>query len=75
MLIAAGAVIWQNWLDKLSAQKARLALGTTWAFIFIGALIGGALSLPIAPINSRLWNITREVHDIFIEQIGWQEMI
>lgn len=75
MLIAAGAVFWQNWLDKFSVQKARPALGATWAFIFIGALIGGALSLPIAPINSTLWNITREVHDIFTEQIGWQEMI
>jgi 4-amino-4-deoxy-L-arabinose transferase-like glycosyltransferase len=75
MLVAAGAVFWQNWLDKLSAQKARLALGMTWAFIFIGTAIGSALSLPIAPINSLLWNITREVHDIFTEQIGWQEMI
>ena len=75
MLIAAGAVFWQNWLDKLSAQKARLALRMTWAFIFIGTAIGSALSLPIAPINSLLWNITREVHDIFTEQIGWQEMI
>lgn len=37
--------------------------------------IGGALSLPIAPINSPLWNVTRKVHDIFTEQIGWHEMI
>lgn len=75
MLFAAGAVAWQGWVEKLSAQSARLAIVATWSLIGIGAVIGGALSLPIAPINSPLWNVTREVHDIFTEQIGWHEMI
>jgi 4-amino-4-deoxy-L-arabinose transferase-like glycosyltransferase len=75
MLIAAGAVAWQGWLTKLSAQKSRLMLGTTWSLLLIGTLVGGALSLPIAPINSALWNVTSEVHDIFTEQVGWHEMI
>jgi len=75
MLIAAGAVAWQGWLEKISEQKARVAVGVTWTLIILGALVGGALSLPIAPINSPLWNVTSEVHDIFTEQIGWQEMI
>jgi 4-amino-4-deoxy-L-arabinose transferase-like glycosyltransferase len=75
MLFAAGAVAWQGWLEKLSAQWARFVFGATWAFIFMGAVVGGALSLPIAPINSPLWDITSEVHDIFTEQIGWHEMI
>ncbi|HSM72510.1 MAG TPA: glycosyltransferase family 39 protein [Anaerolineales bacterium] len=75
MLFAAGAVAWQGWLGKLSAQKARIALAATWVFILIGVVIGGALSLPIAPINSPLWEVTSEVHDIFTEQIGWHEMI
>jgi hypothetical protein len=73
-------VAWQGWIDRQrlersSAQKARLAQSLTWAGIGIGALISGALALPIAPINSPLWNITREVHDTFTEQIGWPEMI
>ena len=75
MLIAAGAVVWQGWLDRLSAQTSRLVQGITWTGITIGAIIGGALALPIAPINSPLWDITSEVHDTFIEQIGWPEMI
>lgn len=75
MLIAAGVVVWQGWLAKLSMQKARLMLGTTWSLLLIGTLVGGALSLPIAPINSSLWDVTSEVHDIFTEQIGWHEMI
>lgn len=75
MLIAAGAVVWQGWLDRMSTQKARLAQGVTWTVIGIGAVVSGALALPIAPINSPLWDITSEVHDTFTEQIGWPEMI
>jgi 4-amino-4-deoxy-L-arabinose transferase-like glycosyltransferase len=75
MLIAAGAVVWQGWLDRLSGQRARLVRGVTWSGVAIGAVISGALALPIAPINSPLWDITSEVHDTFTEQIGWHEMI
>lgn len=75
MLFAAGAVAWQGWVEKLSTQSARLVTGSTWGLVGIGAVVGGLLSLPIAPINSPLWNVTREVHDIFTEQIGWHEMI
>ena len=75
MLTAAGAVVWQGWIDRLSVQKARVVRGVTWAGIVVGAAISGALALPIAPINSPLWDITSEVHDTFTEQIGWPEMI
>ena len=75
MLIAAGAVVWQGWMEKLSAGKTRLVTGATWGLVGIGTLVGGALSLPIAPINSPLWDVTSEVHDIFTEQIGWDEMV
>jgi hypothetical protein len=75
MLVAAGAVAWQWWIDRVSVRSARLIKGATWAGIVIGAVISGALALPIAPIHSPLWNITSEVHDNFTEQIGWHEMI
>jgi hypothetical protein len=75
MLIAAGAVVWQGWIDRSSAQTARLVRGITWSGIVIGAVTAGALALPVAPINSPLWHITSEVHDTFTEQIGWPEMI
>jgi hypothetical protein len=75
MLGAAGTVVWQGWLGKLSVQTARFVRGLSWAGIGIGAAISAALALPIAPINSPLWDITSEVHDTFTEQIGWPEMI
>lgn len=75
MLFAGGAVAWQGWLERLTAQKARIVFATTWTFVLIGAVVGGALSLPVAPVNSPLWDVTSEVHDIFTEQIGWHEMV
>ncbi|HSL43579.1 MAG TPA: glycosyltransferase family 39 protein [Anaerolineales bacterium] len=75
MLIAAGAVSWQGSMDQLVEEKARRRLRSTWVGIVIGTIISAALALPIAPINSPLWNITSEVHDTFTEQIGWPEMI
>ena len=75
MLIAAGAVAWERRLDSLSPDMVRSRLSTMSYTLAVGATLGGALALPIAPINSTLWNITSEVHDVFTEQIGWHEMI
>jgi 4-amino-4-deoxy-L-arabinose transferase-like glycosyltransferase len=75
MLIAAGAVVWQGWIDKFAVQKARIALGTTWSILVVGAVFAGVLALPIPPINSPLFKAVADVHDLFTEQIGWHEMI
>jgi hypothetical protein len=39
-----------------------------------GAALGGALMLPIAPVNSEWFNFTSEIHDNFVEEIGWPEL-
>jgi len=75
MLIAAGAVVWQGWIDKLSAQKARIAMGATWSILVVGAVFAGTLALPIPPINSPLFKAVAEIHELFTEQIGWHDMI
>lgn len=75
MLIAAGALVWQGWINKLSVQKSRVALGTTWTALVIGAVLAGTVALPIAPVNSPLFNAVSEVHDLFTEQIGWHDMV
>jgi len=72
MLIAAGAVVWERWLAALSS---RTAWAASWAVLAVGSLLSGALALPIAPVNSGLWEVTREVHDDFAEQIGWPELV
>lgn len=75
MLIAAGVVAWEQWLARRSIGWARLGWGVTWLALVVGVVSGGALMLPIAPINSELWNFTSEVHDNFVEEIGWPELV
>ena len=75
MLLAAGIVLWTQYLAKLSIRWARFGWGSTWVALGLGAIFSGALMLPIAPVNSDLWNISSEVHDNFIEEIGWPELV
>lgn len=74
MLIAAGVVVWEQWVALLSATQARVARGLTWGGLAAGGLIFGPVMLPVAPINSDLWNVTSAIHDNFVEEIGWPEL-
>lgn len=75
MLIAAGAVVWQERLAKMPEQKVRNNVRLTWIEMALGAMLGMALGLPIAPINSAWWNVVSKTHDTFTEEIGWPDMI
>jgi hypothetical protein len=41
----------------------------------LAAVVGAAVALPIAPVGSRGWAISRRAHDNFAEQIGWPELV
>jgi hypothetical protein len=75
MLIAAGVITWEQWLAQLLSRWARLGWGVTWVMLAVGAIFGGALMLPIAPVNSGWWHFTSKVHDNFVEEIGWPELV
>jgi 4-amino-4-deoxy-L-arabinose transferase-like glycosyltransferase len=75
MLIVAGVVVWEQWLASLPLRPARLVLRATWGALAVGGVLFGAITLPIAPVNSRLWRLTAGVHDNFVEQIGWPELV
>ncbi|HET9587197.1 MAG TPA: glycosyltransferase family 39 protein [Anaerolineales bacterium] len=74
MLIAAGAVVWDGRLQRLSRGKSRFVLASTWTGLILGAAMGIALMLPVAPVGSGWWNVVSDVHDNFAEQIGWVEL-
>lgn len=74
MLFAAGSVVWEKWIARWSATPALVGRALTWAALGAGAILGAALTLPLAPINSPLWRLTSQVHDNFTEQIGWPEL-
>jgi hypothetical protein len=66
MLLAAGAVALMS--------RSRLVRGSIWAALALGAALG-VLLLPIAPVNSVLWNNVSGKADNFREQIGWPELV
>ena len=74
MLVAAGVVVLERWLVSLSAARARLAQGVTWGALAVGGAMSVTLALPIVPINSGLWNLTSDINEGFVEQIGWQDL-
>lgn len=74
MLIAAGAVVWEGWVARLAAGRARLVRGVTWGALAIGGLLFIPVMLPIAPVNSDLWELASQAHDNFVEEIGWPEL-
>src|SRR3990170_1293116 len=75
MLIAAGAVAWEKGLARLSTRERHLLGGITFGALAIGAAGAVVIALPIAPVNSGLWHFTGRVHDLFVEQIGWPELV
>jgi 4-amino-4-deoxy-L-arabinose transferase-like glycosyltransferase len=74
MLVVAGVVTWGRWLAARPAWQAHVLQGITWASLAAGGVIFGALLLPVASINSDLWDTASDIHDNFVEQIGWPEL-
>jgi hypothetical protein len=66
MLLAAGTVA--------LTSRSRLTRGLTWAGLAIGGALG-ILLLPIAPVNSALWNAVSGKNENFREEIGWPELV
>ena len=75
MLLAAGAVVLERWLAARSATLRRFGEIGVACGVALAWIVGGALSLPMAPINSGLWNVTAKVNDNFAEEIGWPELV
>jgi hypothetical protein len=74
MLMAAGAVVWENWLDHTRTIARRIGHVVTWTALAAGAAFSAVTVMPIAPINSSGWRLTSKLHDNFTEQIGWPEL-
>jgi hypothetical protein len=74
MLIAGGSALLGSLLEGLPPRWLRLAYGLQWAAILAGGVVFVLLVTPVAPIGSRLWNITSKMHDQFREEIGWPDL-
>ena len=75
VLIAAGAAFGEQWITSLRPSTSLLIRRNTWWSLAIGGLCAGALTLPIAPLNSAWWRFANTVNGNFDPQIGWPEMV
>ncbi len=74
MLLAAGAVGFESWLELRAEKMRRVGFGVLWSLLAVGSLIGVILMKPIAPINSSLWNVTSGINEEVVEMVGWQDL-
>jgi len=74
VLIAAGAVWGERWLESLSTHRAGQIKSTTWHTLAWAGLCYGAICLPIAPLNSAWWRVADTVNGNFNMQIGWPDV-
>jgi len=74
MLLAAGAVGFENWLGTRAEKVRRLGGGLLWGMLIVGSIIGIGLMKPIVPVNSPLWEITSDINGEFVEMIGWEDL-
>ena len=75
MLLAAGAVALEA---AIAGMRPRMAGWTrAGAAVLLACALGttALVSLPLAPIGSEGWRISRRVHDTFAEQVGWPELV
>lgn len=75
MLLAAGAVALESAIRRLrpaAARWSRAAVGQ----VLLAALVSTAvIALPVSPVGSAGWRLSRSMHDNFAEQIGWPELV
>ena len=75
MLLAAGAVVLERGIARLRPRTVLVARSAT-ALVLLAALMASALvALPLAPVGSQGWHVSRRFHDNFAEQVGWPELV
>jgi 4-amino-4-deoxy-L-arabinose transferase-like glycosyltransferase len=73
MLIAAGSVQWQHWLDRRSLRMRRVGWAASAALLLCGLVVLRAC-LPLAAVNSPHWALINELNGDFREEFGWPEL-
>ncbi len=72
--LAAGSVVFGNWMKSAKPGTARFVNGLQWTGIILSGTVSAVFVMPIAPFGGAAWRLTSKLHDQFREQIGWQEL-
>jgi hypothetical protein len=74
-LYAGGGVWVEQYLNRWRRGWSRTALAFVWTALAANIAIAAAVVLPLAPINSKWWNVAVKLNDDLPEEIGWPELV
>jgi Dolichyl-phosphate-mannose-protein mannosyltransferase len=75
MVYAAGSVWCESWLATLNRGWAIALRVVAPLVLTADIIIAAMLTLPLAPVHSRWWDVASRVQGDFVEEIGWPEMV
>lgn len=75
MLVAAGVVALERGIARLRPRAAMVARGAAALVLLAAVVTTGLIGLPLAPVGSHGWRISRQFQDNFAEQVGWPELV
>jgi hypothetical protein len=75
MLLAAGAVLGEQWVRSLSTRAASSIRQTVWITLAAAGVSTAAVTLPVAPLNSAWWRVAERMNGNFNYEIGWPELV
>lgn len=61
--------------QRLAGGPGRWARRALVVGLLVDVLVGAAVALPIAPVNSAWWKAAAKVDIVFPEEIGWEEFV
>lgn len=75
MLYAAGSVWGERGLAFLRRGTAVAIRALAWTALVADIAIAAAFTLPIAPVNSKWWNVAVKTNGDLREEVGWPELV
>ncbi len=75
MLYAGGSVWGERWLASMKRRWANVVRGLVWAALLTDIAIVAFVTLPMAPVNSKHWEVASKINGDLVEEIGWPELV
>jgi 4-amino-4-deoxy-L-arabinose transferase-like glycosyltransferase len=75
VLLAAGVTQIEIQTDELSAPRKRSRRSWIYPALAIGGIASAGLTLPLATVNTWLWNVANGTNQELREEIGWPELV
>jgi hypothetical protein len=74
MVWAAGAVWTERWLTGIEHRRAGAIWRIAGTVVAVGVLLATAFFLPLAPVNSRWFEMASAIQETYRSEIGWPEL-